>query len=1831
MYWANQIKQSQPIRATVAWTVKLYWTQTFDYDTSKPVAYAYPIANAAPTVTLTNNGPKNESNTITWTATWSDTEDSASLLKYSFHSGSCNGTVLQEKSSTKTYSKMLDEPWQMVVYVVVYDNLWATGCKASTGVWRNVAPTSVTITRNPTSTWECRPITFTASAVDTWSSTISYQWYTNSACTTAINGATSQTYTHTLNNSGTYSVYVKATDSQWSGICSAVNTASWTNVAPTANNFSTWNIWKTTRSITLAQFIAASSAKEWDCWAGNLTFSAVRTNGSKWNCEITGSTLKYTPSSNKTWTDTCVITIKDNENSTKDVTVTFNDIDTSAPNCTWWTPSKTNIKANATWHIVLTCTDAWAWVTTTSLATWDITRSAANLEIVSVTAGWTAASKTYTVVYKWISGKNGWVTLTVTGWKVADWAWNTNAKTAASSTITVDTIAPSCVISTQPTKVFLAAGQTGTVAFTCTSTWSAISTASLAASALTYTTSVVTLGNATVTNATNWKVYTFTYTANADGMTTFKLAAGKVSDEAWNTNAVTSDTNTVVVDFTDPTLVFTWVTPANNVWQSWNNFTGQIDITEANLKTFNRSFNWITSWTESKFDSGLVLYYKFDKNQADGETDTLVKDLSNHGNDGTVNGATWTSGWKVNGAYSFDGTDDYIQLPNDLWYSNNVSTFAWFKSNWTPKWWYHMVFGWAQRELSIPAAWQLRAWLYVNWERSVANHGAWLTDWNWHLVWMTYDWSTKKVYIDWALVWTVSIAWTLTTSFNRTIWRYGTRTDYYTNWQIDEARIYNRTLSEAEVLDYYNSTKWQYWVYDDSLVLMYNFDNVSALWESATLVKDLSNHGNDGTINWATYTSAGKRNGAYSFDGTNDYISINSPEINTIFGTSTNFTASARAKPAANGSTAILIESNGAYRSNASFGIWWYGGKYYCNLWTHVSWNGANTNVSISYTPSALNVWEHISCVIDGNIMKMYVDGDQKWSVNIASLNTRTVWDWLVYIWNRSSNYFNWQIDEVRIYNRALSSAEIDALYHSNLSKTAANKWTYTIWYTGLADGTYVYGWSATDMVWKSASISRTLNIDATAPIKPTYTAVHQDGTAYTIWSWTNKRVDFTVYTTEKNTVSNIQYSPNGTSSWNNLSFPVSALSRSGMSWSGTDYWNLNERNQTYYFRAIDSLWNISTVSDGYAIKYDLTNPVVWLTNSSTEWKKANISIKLTASDTPSWLSGWKAKYYWTWVANATLAQCWANGTQYTSGTTITGSTEWTRYLYVCAYDLAWNSKIASGTYKLDKTAPIVWLTNSSTEWKKADISIKLTASDTPSWLSGTKAKYYWTWVANATLAQCWANGTQYTSGTIITGSTEWIRYLYVCAYDLAWNSKVLSGTYKLDKTKPTWSLTTTSTLKSATQRLTWTCEDAKWVTAVYLGSKSSPAASDYKTITSTTSYTTWMNISAAWTYYLFCKDAAENVSDSKNKVYYSYTVYNMEENTTGTTASYNTNNYAQKSTWTYIAPSGTSITLASVYTNPSSSCDTFVWVSTGVPSTTTASVSTTAPTLNANSSYGMWFKRNTYTLTLTAWTGTQSPTWAWTYKWWSGIAINTTVKTGYTWSTWTKTAWVNPSTFTAWTKSQTIKLACSDVTLRSDATINSYTLTINPNGGKYNGTTSNTTVTQNYNTQYTMLYPTKTGYTFAGWQWDTSVNWTPSTVSVYNNKGNGTVTHSRVADATSPTNSEVLKVVTSGAATPWAGWLYQGVTAQQNHVYYQVYRAKIPVWYTLTWAGNSIGSWSSHPALTSMTGAWDWKTYVFRTNAGSGGSFSLHAYFCPLERNNIQTVTFLPVFLILL
>lgn len=75
---------------------------------------------------------------------------------------------------------------------------------------------------------------------------------------------------------------------------------------------------------------------------------------------------------------------------------------------------------------------------------------------------------------------------------------------------------------------------------------------------------------------------------------------------------------------------------------------------------------------------GLISYYKLDETSG-----TTASDSANT-NDGTVNGATWVSG-KINNGLSFDGTNDYVNIPSgDMisdWYNTEYSISAWIDVN----------------------------------------------------------------------------------------------------------------------------------------------------------------------------------------------------------------------------------------------------------------------------------------------------------------------------------------------------------------------------------------------------------------------------------------------------------------------------------------------------------------------------------------------------------------------------------------------------------------------------------------------------------------------------------------------------------------------------------------------------------------------------------------------------------------------------------------------------------------------------------------------------------------------------------------------------------------------------------------------------------------------------------------------------------------------------------------------------------------------------------------------------------------------------------------------
>ncbi|HMS91455.1 MAG TPA: right-handed parallel beta-helix repeat-containing protein, partial [Candidatus Absconditabacterales bacterium] len=100
-----------------------------------------------------------------------------------------------------------------------------------------------------------------------------------------------------------------------------------TNVVPTANNFTgDTNVGISTKT---ANWKIASNVVEGSCGNENISYSGIIVQGNKGICSVTGDIITYTPDDNNSGTDSCTIQIKDNENSTHNIVVYREGIDTA--------------------------------------------------------------------------------------------------------------------------------------------------------------------------------------------------------------------------------------------------------------------------------------------------------------------------------------------------------------------------------------------------------------------------------------------------------------------------------------------------------------------------------------------------------------------------------------------------------------------------------------------------------------------------------------------------------------------------------------------------------------------------------------------------------------------------------------------------------------------------------------------------------------------------------------------------------------------------------------------------------------------------------------------------------------------------------------------------------------------------------------------------------------------------------------------------------------------------------------------------------------------------------------------------------------------------------------------------------------------------------------------------------------------------------------------------------------------------------------------------------------------------------------------------------------
>ena len=187
----------------------------------------------------------------------------------------------------------------------------------------------------------------------------------------------------------------------------------------------------------------------------------------------------------------------------------------------------------------------------------------------------------------------------------------------------------------------------------------------------------------------------------------------------------------------------------------------------------------------------------------------------------------------------------------------------------------------------------------------------------------------------------------------------------------------------------------------------------------------------------------------------------------------------------------------------------------------------------------------------------------------------------------------------------------------------------------------------------------------------------------------------------------------------------------------------------------------------------------------------------------------------------------------------------------------------------------------------------------------------------------------------------------------------------------------------------------------------------------------------------------------------------------------------------------------------------------------------------------------------------------------------------------------------------------------------NKSTLTVNSNGGSWNGTTEISNFEKLNGTLDVIQEPVRDGYEFHGWEitggtsfynYGTSLYTDENfqnglnNISVYNNLRNGNVTVERVsksADVPFKDSNYMLKITTNGESDPDLGGFFQLTDSKLLGTFYHIIVAKIPVGYTINAYRNSIGLNSQTIWLTSQEGTGEFETYIYKSDCGTSGLFS--------------------------
>ena len=737
--------------------------------------------------------------------------------------------------------------------------------------------------------------------------------------------------------------------------------------------------------------------------------------------------------------------------------------------------------------------------------------------------------------------------------------------------------------------------------------------------------------------------------------------------------------------------------------------------------------------------SGLVGYWPFCGN---------ANDESGNGNNGTVNGATLTTDRNgvVDKAYSFDGYNDLIRIQHQntlnlmgdysisVWYKGNYQNI--FNNNWnfiakrddngnccSPNVPYQIAIPFNSTNYAVP----LMVYANGNYTFSTLPNSSPISLDQWQNLIITNTSDLLKFYINGQLIFSENISSTLRAPNTSDLLIGSVNRELGVEWmngKLDDIGIWNRALTQQEIINLYTST-----VPVSCLPAYVPTSGLVGYWPFCGNANDESGNGNNGIVNGATLTTDrnGVANQAYSFDGVNDFIEI---PYSSLY-VNEQLTISYWKKDS------VLINDSDLMFGNPTSAIWCTQvGPNFVGMYNNLGCNGFDAGLTT--TNFINNSWSLLSFVINNNSTSVYKNGIfiGSWNSSVISTSNCNLTTYKLYlgvdIWS-ASEYYKFKLDDIGIWNRALTDCEIQNLYTSTnptntTSETACDSYTW--------NGT-TYSASGVYTGTTASCVTESLNLIITPSSTNTTTATACE--SYT-WNETTYTSSGVYAGTTANCVTeslNLTITPSSTNT-------TSASACDSYSWNGTTYTATGVYTGATTNCVTESLDLTITPSSANTTAATACDSYTWngqtytqsgiYTETTANCVTESLNLTITTSSTNTTTASACDSYVWngtTYTATGVYTGTTTNCVTESLNLTITPSSTNTTTASACN-NYTWNGQAytQSGVY-----------TGTTTDCVTQSLNLTITPSSTNTTTASACNNYTW-------------NGQAYTQSGVYTGTT---------------------------------------------------------------------------------------------------------------------------------------------------------------------------------------------------------------------------------------------------------------------------------------------------------------------------------------------------------------------------------------------------------------------------------------------------------------------------------------------